>query len=332
METSPGITAVAEWLQGLSSEHTRAAYQRDLTLFTEWMSSTLGHTDPRAVTIPQMRLYSQHRTASGDSNKTLSRRLSTLSSLYAHLIVGGEDVPLNPADWRLVRRPSSRADKPTPTITAHQLQDLYNRAHAHSPRSEVILALCGFYGLRASEVGWLRLGDLIDTPNGCHLSITGKGRTVAEVPVDQDTCDALAEWLQDRHDLFTSHGLDPDDPDAPLVVNLSGPQRLHAISRHAVTWVVGTLSEEAFGVSVSPHVLRKSTAYVLYQSGMSPSELKDWGRWRSLSTVQIYIEEATTHTAPALQARELIHRAASQPEPAPRGGSLRRPTTHNNDT
>ena len=158
--------AAAKWLAGLRSEHTRAAYRRDLGVFHTWMRDHLGHTDLSEVEVGDIEAFVAHQRHHGRSRTTIARRLSTLSALYRRLMVTGH-VATNPAHPDLIPRGDATPDTPTRWVDGIDLQPLLALADRRgpdqtltNPRTAIILRLLTLSGLRASEVGWLRLDDV----------------------------------------------------------------------------------------------------------------------------------------------------------------------------
>lgn len=329
----PLTLGISTWLGSLTSTHTRSAYRNDINQFITWSQEANGTVDLRLMTPGHIKVFISYCTQRGESGKTVGRRLSSLSSLYQHLMAQpGTGVEANPVTHPIVKRPSTRANQPTAVIGPQQLQAMAMTAAAMGPRTELIIELCSLYGLRASEVGWLSLDDISSTPNGTRLRVRGKGATVDYLDLDQATCDVLADWLEERADLLLRLGHEPEDPQGPLLVQThntgTGPGT--AMTRHGVAWVVHQVSLVALEVAITPHVLRKSTSQALFQD-MTPQQMRQWGRWRSLTTVQIYLEESVAPTAPTLQARDKVAQAAARATPTPSGGRMRPLRHHRKD-
>ena len=102
LAASGGLTAFTEaWLANRRlSEHTRAAYRRDVAAFLSWCASR--HVDPLRATFLHVNTYARDLESTVDSRSgrvltpaTVARRLSGLSSWYAFLVKVGA-VPANP--------------------------------------------------------------------------------------------------------------------------------------------------------------------------------------------------------------------------------------------
>lgn len=322
LEGSVLPAAVHQWLSGLRSDHTRAAYSVDLRMWHTWMTHHLGHADLSRVDVGHVEAYTRYlREDLGQARTTVARRLSTLSALYRRLMITGH-VPTNPADPSLIPRGDQTPDTPTRWVDGVDLQPLLQVADQRgadglltSPRRGLILRLLTLFGLRASEVGGLRLGDLSDGPYGCVLRVRGKGSQVDHIDLDQGTCDAVDEWIDSRAQILSDLGKDPDDPEGPLIVTHSG----RPVSRQVVADVVARATQRALGRRLTPHSLRKSMAVAMHRAGHTDRDLQRWGRWRSLSTVGVYTQVADDDGHPGLVAEQVIASASRQARRAPSG-------------
>src|SRR4051812_24708201 len=107
--------AVDGWLSTKSAPNTRAAYRSDLEVFGDWCSrrGAIALTADPATLIA----FQQARAAAGDSDATIRRRWSALSSFF-DFAVEHDLRPSNPAAG--VDRPKVSATDLSPTV---QLSD-----------------------------------------------------------------------------------------------------------------------------------------------------------------------------------------------------------------
>ena len=138
-------------------------------------------------------------------------------------------------------------------------------------RDELVLRL-GLLGLRASEIGRLRIGDLAIDGKQTHLSWTGKGYKPRSVTAGQAFTVALQRWL----DAYTNGlGNVPAQGD-PLIcpqittrwahlagINWGTPLR---DARNGVWRYVTTRAQTAGLGHVAPHDLRRTAAGILHRS------------------------------------------------------------------
>jgi integrase/recombinase XerD len=76
-----------------------------------------------------------------------------------------------------------------------------------------------FSGLRNSEFCSLRLADTPVVHGQCVLEVRGEHRDERTVHIASDTSEVICRYARDVRPLFLAEGIDPDDPDQPLVLN-----------------------------------------------------------------------------------------------------------------
>ena len=148
-------------------------------------------------------------------------------------------------------------------------------------RDKVLLLFAVQTGLRVSELITLRCKD-IEFGTGAHVRCTGKGRKERCTPLRKDAVVALRAWLKERK----------CDPSEPLFPNARGTQ----LSRDGVEYLLAkhvkvatrqcpTLRKK----TISPHVLRHSTAMDLLQHGVDRTVIALWLGHEKIETTQVYI-------------------------------------------
>lgn len=164
-------------------------------------------------------------------------------------------------------------------------------------RDHALLVVLIQTGLRVSELTGLRCQDVVLT-NGAHVFCTGKGRKQRCTPLTAHTVSVLRAWLQER-------GGDPDSPLFPT--RRGGP-----LSTDAVERLVGKYATAAqqhcpslIAKTVTPHVLRHSTAMELLGAGVDSAVIALWLGHESLQSTQMYLhadmaikQRALERTAP----------------------------------
>jgi len=134
------------WLESLASNRTRDAYARDLAGFHAWYGSRRSPLSARARSFER---YRTERTTAGDQPSTLARRLSALSSFYAHAVAAGV-IRTNPLAE--VERPTVTAGPVGRVLTDAEVVALERGAARSGPRAQLLVALLGREGLRLSTV------------------------------------------------------------------------------------------------------------------------------------------------------------------------------------
>ena len=289
--------AMQAWLHALAherqaSDHTRAAYARDLSHFARFMAEHLGAplslTDLARLSPADFRAWLAHAKRRGDSARTLARRLSAVRTFYRWL-KRHEDID-NPA-LSVVRGPRLPRALPHPLPEERALELLQaalDEAAANDEdapwvgaRDTAVLTLLYGCGLRISEALALKAGQVRPLLAGeqDHLRITGKGGKERLVPVLPAAVRAMRRYVS-----LCPHALLPD---APFFRGVRGgrlnPRLVQRLMAHLRGWL--GLPETA-----TPHALRHSFASHLLAHGADLRVIQELLGHASLSTTQIYTE------------------------------------------
>jgi len=285
------------------SEHTEAAYRRDLDDFAAFLG---GHMDAPAwgwhdVDRLDIRSWLGDLDGRGLKRSTVARKLSAVRAFYRflHRI---DAVSHNPA--RLVRTPRKRKELPG-YLTRGQSEALFASLEAYATadrplavRDRAIIETIYSCGLRLAEVQGLDDGDL-DLQRGL-VKVLGKGGKERIVPVGTRAREALADYLFRRGEV-SSRELQTGDG-RPLFISRRGTR----ISRRQIQRSVGAwLGWVAQGESLSVHALRHTFATHMLDEGADLLAVKELLGHSSLSTTRIY-----THTS-----RERLVQAYRQAHP-----------------
>jgi integrase/recombinase XerC len=173
-------------------------------------------------------------------------------------------------------------------------------------RDAFVLALFLYTGLRLSELHRLRWSD-VDLAAGRYglLHVLGKGRKVAQVPLNPAAKKLLFEW---RSTYITGYGSDAIDglPVVPRMftnvvarVGLPGPQprRTGILWGRPIGWsqsiheIVASRAREVGLDHLAPHDLRRSFAGILSDRGVPLEEISRALRHASIETTRVYLED-----------------------------------------
>ena len=173
-------------------------------------------------------------------------------------------------------------------------------------RDRALMLFAAQTGLRVSEVIGLRWQD-VQLATGPHVRCEGKGRKERCTPLTRHTVTVLRSWRKEQ----SPRSCDPVFP----------TRRCTALSRDAVERLVRKHARSACQTcpslqrkSVTPHVLRHTTAVDLLQSGVDRSVIALWLGHESVQTTQMYIDADL-----AIKQRAL---ARTTPEHVPAGRYL----------
>ncbi|GGN35360.1 tyrosine-type recombinase/integrase [Actinoplanes campanulatus] len=241
------------------SEHTRAAYRRDVDGWLTWCAGR--DLDPLHASFLDVNSYARELEARPLAPASVARKLSGLSSWYDFL-VKLRAVPANPvggADRPQVDRDHSS----TVGLTPAEVDALLAAAGRAGRRTHAMITVLADLGLRVGELVGLNLDDLGHERGHRTVRFTGKGGKARRRAVTPAVAAALDDYLAER-------GSRP----GPLFVTSTGSR----VDRHAIFRLVRRLAAEAGIASadrLSPHSLRHSFATTARAEGVPLEDVQD---------------------------------------------------------
>lgn len=268
------------------SEHTVAAYRRDLTQLAVF----LGRQGRGLTTVryPELRRFLAQQATLGYARSSIARRVGAIHTFYRWASARGV-VDRDPAALlgrpkvanRLpgVLRPREAAEL-VETPDAAEDASAFERAIAL--RDRAILELMYGSGLRVAEVAGLTV-DRLDLARG-RVTVMGKGSKEREVPLSDPAREALEEYLREgRRDL--------SDGSASAFFN----RRRRPIGTRDIRRLVGRYGERTLGGrNVTPHTLRHSFATHLLEGGADIRAVQELLGHASVATTQRYTHVSRT--------------------------------------
>lgn len=189
----PWAVIVVYWLGSFESPRTRDGYRREANLFTDWCEQR--GLDPRTARRHDIEAYRNERTAAGDSARTISRRLSAVSSIYRY--GGSYGLAGNPATG--VTRPRvDKSSSPSQSLARREVPRLLQAAESDSPRSAALAALLVISALRISEALSARIEDLGSDKGHTTLTVRAKGGAETKIPLPPMVADAVSRAVGAR--------------------------------------------------------------------------------------------------------------------------------------
>lgn len=268
------------------SEHTVAAYRRDLSTYTDWLSAH-GISDTGDITAAVVVAFAEERAAAQPppAASSLARLQSSVRGLHRHLAREG----IEPDDPSARMRPPKQPKRLPKALTVDQVEKLLDAA-GPAPGADVapgdlvglrdraLLELLYATGARVSEVVQL---DVDDVSHGDVLRVRGKGSKERIVPVGSYARGALDAYLsRARPDLSLRGRATPR-----LFLGARGAP----LSRQSAWLIIRAAAERArLTAHVSPHTLRHSFATHLLQGGADVRVVQELLGHASVATTQIY--------------------------------------------
>ncbi|MFO0782153.1 MAG: tyrosine recombinase [Phycisphaerales bacterium] len=266
---------------------TLEAYTRDLEEMRAWLLANSVY-DPSEVTVDHlaahMRYLSKER---GLDPATIVRHLATMRVFFRFLHANFR-IKADPA--RLLERPTRWKRLPG-TLSPVQMKKLVETpAPEHSKmwlRDRAMLELMYAAGLRASEVGTLKMNDFNETLG--VVSVIGKGNKHRLVPIGVPAIEATKRYLAELrpHLLRWNDGRDR----YRLLLSHTG----RPIERVAVWQIVGRYAALAGIRGVHPHLLRHSFATHLVAGGADLRVVQELLGHSDIGTTQVYTHVDRSH-------------------------------------
>ncbi|WP_261166221.1 site-specific tyrosine recombinase XerD [Microbacterium sp. Marseille-Q6965] len=260
------------------SDHTVAAYRRDLAAYGEWLAER-GIDDTNEVSAAILAEFAAER-ASADpppAASSLARLQSSVRGLHRFLAREGhaDDDPAQ----RL--RPPKQPRRLPKALSIEQVERLLQAPPAEEPlgiRDRALLELLYATGARVSEAVGL---DVDDLAHGDVVRLRGKGSKERIVPVGSYARAAVDAYLtRVRPDLATRGTASPK-----LFLGARG----RPLSRQSAWLVIQSAAERTqLSAHVSPHTLRHSFATHLLQGGADVRVVQELLGHASVATTQIY--------------------------------------------
>lgn len=290
------------------SEHTLAAYQRDLTSVLGHLAEVLDKptTEVRIGDLSVRTLRRGFAAISHQSAATVSRTWSTWNQLFTFLVADGI-VDGNPmAAVEKPRVPKSRPKAITGDDSVERLLHVaaVGRKNARDPWPErdlaivVTLITCG---LRLAELLDLSMRSIDGPEDERVLAVKGKGNKERTVPLEPEVETLITTYTLSRLRRFPGRIA----ADAPLFVDNRGT----GMKRGALQYMIEQLYREAGIRSRVPsgalvHALRHTFATSLARNGASGTELQRLLGHESLATTQRYVDATAREVRQAARSND----------------------------
>lgn len=187
------------WIGAQQSDHTKAAYRRDINEFFTWCRA--HDYDPLTVGRIQIDRYRgwlrHHRRQGGPVQlSTLARKLTSLSSFYGYAVRELELLPRSPVEG--VKRPAQDDLSLTAGMEPAEARRFLAAADATGLLESALLRLMLSTGVRASEACAADTSDL-GRDSGHHvLVVLRKGGRRQKLPIVPSAHEALTAYLGER--------------------------------------------------------------------------------------------------------------------------------------
>ena len=267
------------------SRNTVLAYRDAMKLFlghaAQLRGCRLDQLDHAALDLEVVRSFlnalHEHRRC---GPRTRNQRLAAIKS-FARFVAS--TAPEHLERCRRIRElPPARYDRrEVGYLDDTEVVDLIRSVPTDHRRDRALLLLLYNTGARVQEVVDLNVGDIQLDPVPL-VTLRGKGRRQRTCPIWDRTVAALRAWLLERPDC---------GPSQPLFLNA----RRTRISRSGIAHVLRSQVKRAgitprHAATVSPHVVRHTTAMHLLKHGVDITTIAAWLGHADLSTTHGYVQ------------------------------------------
>jgi len=267
------------------------AYERDLTMFCEFLESS--NATLAAARQGDVMGFLEHLKKHGVESRSAARKLSCLRGFYRWMLLDkriSHDPTVNlesPSTWKVL--PKSLAESEISTMLDHAaLAAAHPQRDGVALRDDAILELLYAAGLRVSELTDLRVED-VSLEEG-RVLVRGKGDKERVVPIGVAAVRALKVYLEQGRPELVRGSRKPDATRLFLSVRGQG------LTRQWIWHMVKAADSHA-----SPHMLRHSCATHMVEHGADLRTVQTLLGHADIATTQVY-----THVA--LSRLKAVHR------------------------
>ena len=271
------------------SRHTIAAYRDTFQLLLQFAQVDIRKA-PTDLTMGDMndaliRRFLYHlETVRGNSVRSRNARLASIRAFLKY--AAHHDFGALATIEQVLAIPMKRHDKPlVGFLSKAEIDAILNAPDPVTwtgQRDRAMLTLMYNTGARVSEVAVLRLDDLVLGPSSV-VHLKGKGRKQRSVPLWRQTAATLRKWVDQIDQRDGSRPLFPSATGKPLTRSSIARRLELAVGKAAVA------HPELSKRTVSPHIIRHSTAMHLLQSGVDISVIALWLGHESPTTTHVYL-------------------------------------------
>ena len=263
------------------SINTLKNYQRYLGVFSTWAEENglRNVEDIKLDDVEEFQVFLSQKNEEGLSKKTRNYYLIAIRALLKYLIDHDIDA-LSPQRVVLAKT----AGREIQFLEKNELESIRNASGGenslNSLRDRAIISVLFSSGLRVSELVNLKRNQ-ISVVRG-EFSVTGKGGKVRPIFLNEQACDDLASYIENRQDsnpyVFIRHFKNPELDNKKRALTARSIQRL--LSRCARL--------AGIAKSVTPHKLRHSFATELLRNGADLRSVQALLGHSSITTTQVY--------------------------------------------
>jgi integrase/recombinase XerD len=276
-------TGSAEYLTVLRverglSQHTLAAYRRDLDQYLEFLNGSEPDTG-------DLDRFVEHLSMIGLAPASVARKLAAVRGLHRFMVSEGHSA----TDPTRLLDPPRRPELFPKALPVDQVIRLVEAPDSTTPggrRDRALLEFLYGTGARVSEAVGLDLGRL-DLEEMTAV-VTGKGDRQRQIPLGTACVEAIRAWLPDRLEI-SRVGPDRD----AVFTNLRGGRLSRVSAFRIVRFHAAKVGIDP--ATVSPHTLRHSAATHMVEGGADLRSVQVMLGHARITTTQVYTRVSPQH-------------------------------------
>lgn len=259
------------------SKHTVSAYEMDLKMFQEFLKENHDSVSIRNVGSSEIRQWIVELVNSGISNRTINRKVSSLST-YFKFLQKIQIIETNPLKKHKALKVGKKVQLPFSEDELKQvLENSIEVNDFDSARDRLIIELFYATGIRRIELVNIKLSDVDFSKK--QLKVLGKRNKERYIPLIDSLIKSVHHYLEYRNQLQNI-----EDKDA-LFLTKKGIKVYEMLVYRIINKYFSKASSKA---KCSPHVLRHSFATHLLNEGADLNAVKELLGHTSLAATQIY--------------------------------------------
>ncbi len=259
------------------SPNTIHAYYKDLKDFEKFSKSNFDNMNIEESNYPIIRSWIVEMVNSGNSNRTVNRKISSLKSFFKFLIKI-DSIKTSPLDQHIPLKQKKKIEVPFSKEEISSLLDSDYFPHSYKGLlQKTIITFFYFTGVRRIELIELKESNL-DLKSGV-VKVLGKRNKERIIPLLPKIKDLLEKYISERNNVIPKIGYD--------LVFLSN-KGFKLSEKYVYRTVVEYFKLVSSKTKKAPHVLRHSFATHLINEGADINSVKELLGHASLSATQIY--------------------------------------------
>ncbi|MFD2727022.1 tyrosine-type recombinase/integrase [Hyunsoonleella rubra] len=259
------------------SKLTVQAYQKDLESFEAFISEEYGSKSIKKVNYAQIRTWIVALVESGLTNRSINRKISSLSTYYKFLLKVG-DIEVNPLAKHRALKTSKRVQVPfSEAEVSTVLDELHFEDSFEGWRDKLIIELLYSTGIRRIELIELKRSSF-DMGNKT-IKVLGKRNKERIVPLLKSVEQTLQRYLEHRNQLENIQDSEH------MLLTKKGVKIYETLVYRLIN---DYFSQASSKVKKSPHILRHSFATHLLNQGADLNAVKELLGHTSLAATQVY--------------------------------------------